>query len=389
MGERKVLNKYYPPDFDPSKLPRGKRGKHNEMKVRMMLPMSVRCKTCGNFMYKGTKFNTRKEDVLGEDYLGIQVFRFYWRCKRCAQEFTMKTDPKNSDYVLEEGATRNYEPWRDEDVAKVEAEAKKEEEEKGNAMKALENRTLDSKREMDIMSALDEMRSLKSRHEGVDTEVALAALRRSVPSGDVQLEEEDEAAVRQMLLQRAGFVRRLSDSDEDRAGCGSSGARPALEPRADRAGPSGSAAARVPRAGVLPAAASAWQEEGEEEDARLEEERRRRRRTDEPGHDDMPAAQGREAPEAAPGAATAPAEAGTGPNETAAPVATPVPATRVAPTPAPPPALPRFFVRPVAVVVKPKPAPPPPQKQQQTDSGDSGEGPLMGLAAYGSDSESG
>jgi hypothetical protein len=24
-------------------------------------------------MYKGTKFNTKKEDVLGQDYLGIQV----------------------------------------------------------------------------------------------------------------------------------------------------------------------------------------------------------------------------------------------------------------------------------------------------------------------------
>eukprot|EP00882_Tetradesmus_deserticola_P009593 GHRQ01010127.1.p1 GENE.GHRQ01010127.1~~GHRQ01010127.1.p1 ORF type:complete len:199 (+),score=59.83 GHRQ01010127.1:333-929(+) len=113
MGERKVLNKYYPPDFDPAKLPRGKRQQNNEMKVRMMLPMSVRCKTCGNFMYKGTKFNTRKEDVAGETYLGIQIFRFYYRCKQCAAEFCMKTDPKTSDYVMEEGASRNYEPWRE------------------------------------------------------------------------------------------------------------------------------------------------------------------------------------------------------------------------------------------------------------------------------------
>ena len=61
----------------------------------------------------------------------------------------------------------------------------REEEERGNAMKALENRTLDSKREMDIMNALDEMQSLNARHERVDTEAALAALRRSA------VEDED------------------------------------------------------------------------------------------------------------------------------------------------------------------------------------------------------
>jgi hypothetical protein len=42
-----------------------------------------------------------------------QVYRFYYRCKNCAAEFTMKTDPASNDYQLEQGATRNYESWRE------------------------------------------------------------------------------------------------------------------------------------------------------------------------------------------------------------------------------------------------------------------------------------
>jgi hypothetical protein len=68
-----------------------------------MLPMTVMCNTCGNYIVKGTKFNSRKEDVIGEDYLGITIFRFYFRCTRCSAEIAMKTDPKNSDYVVETG----------------------------------------------------------------------------------------------------------------------------------------------------------------------------------------------------------------------------------------------------------------------------------------------
>jgi len=77
MSERKVLNKYYPPDFDPSKLPRLRRPKNFNYKVRLMAPFSMRCNTCGEWIYKGTKFNATKEDAQGEKYLGIQIYRLF------------------------------------------------------------------------------------------------------------------------------------------------------------------------------------------------------------------------------------------------------------------------------------------------------------------------
>ena len=224
-----VVNKYFPPDFDPSKIPRGKkvRSEKTQMKVRMMLPMSVRCNTCGNFMYKVTKFNTRMEDVKGEDYLGIRIYRFYYKCTNCSAEFCMKTDPQTTDYVVEAGATRNYEPWKDRQEAIDAAKKRREKEEKGDAMKALENKTLDSKREMDIMTALDEVKSLKSRHENIDYDTALKALQRAAKdqSGqktlEEELDEEDERQVKLMLLQqqRGRMVGDMSDgssiSEED------------------------------------------------------------------------------------------------------------------------------------------------------------------------------
>ena len=77
---------------------------------------------------------------------------------------------------------------------------------------ALENRTLDSRREMDIMTALDELQSLNARHNHVTPEAALAAIRRSggVPEDEV-LDEDDEAIIRQMVQQTR--TRRLEDPD--------------------------------------------------------------------------------------------------------------------------------------------------------------------------------
>lgn len=118
MSDRKGINKYYPPDFDPSKLEkRAKKVSDSKaatmMTVRLMAPFSMRCTACGEYIYKSKKFNARKQ-VTDERYLDVKIIRFHIRCPRCSGEIRFKTDPKNADYQTEYGAVRNYEPWRDE-----------------------------------------------------------------------------------------------------------------------------------------------------------------------------------------------------------------------------------------------------------------------------------
>ncbi|KAL9127547.1 MAG: hypothetical protein Q9175_007710, partial [Cornicularia normoerica] len=86
MSERKVLQKYYPPDFDPSKIARSRVPKNagpRVMTVRLMAPFSMKCMSCGEYIYKGRKFNSRKETT-DEKYLNIPIYRFYIRCTRCS-----------------------------------------------------------------------------------------------------------------------------------------------------------------------------------------------------------------------------------------------------------------------------------------------------------------
>lgn len=71
---------------------------------------------------------------------------------------------RNTDYVAEHGAARNFEPWRDPklDDADDDKLARLEEEE-NNPMAALEHKAVDSKREMDILDALQDLKSRNAR----------------------------------------------------------------------------------------------------------------------------------------------------------------------------------------------------------------------------------
>jgi hypothetical protein len=123
------------------------------------------------------------------------------------------------DYVCEVGAQRNFEPWRDAAKVAKALDAEKEEEEAYNPMKALENRTAESKREMDILDALDEIRTRNARNERVDADAVIEGILDGKEEAErrqrLAEEEEDEAAVRAAFHDEAGeFVKRVADLEE-------------------------------------------------------------------------------------------------------------------------------------------------------------------------------
>ena len=198
MGERKVVNKYVPWDFDPDKASKIKLSNIGQFSVRMMLPFTVRCNSCGEFMYAGKKFNTRKETAQGETYLGIPIQRFYFKCTNCGSEFAIKTDPKNCDYAVESGATRNACLWKNERQLEMEEKKQQEEAEEMDAIKVLENRTEESRREMDIYDALDTLQEQQRKSMNTDPEEALEIirkkeeLRKKMEEKQKHLEEDSE-----------------------------------------------------------------------------------------------------------------------------------------------------------------------------------------------------
>ena len=221
MSERKVLNKYIPPNFDPAKIPKGLGGpKPKQHTVRLMAPFSMRCNTCGEFIYKGRKFNARKETVEEEKYLTIKIYRFYVRCPQCGAEITFKTDPKNADYVAEHGAKRNFEPWREEEQVTEAMKIKRQLEEENNPLKALENKAIDSKREIDIAEGLDEIRSANARLEQVDTDALLHMISennnkdKKAKLSHEQLDSDEKEIDDILAKETFSNIKRVKDEDE-------------------------------------------------------------------------------------------------------------------------------------------------------------------------------
>lgn len=133
------------------------------------------------------------------------------------------------DYVCEKGAKRNFEPWRDqsgeryneteeETLARLEREENEENERaERDKMEVLEEKMLDSKREMAIADALDEIRTRNARierNEARGDEAALASVVDEVDEKKLKEQREDEEAAKRAFTTDSGErVKRLVEED--------------------------------------------------------------------------------------------------------------------------------------------------------------------------------
>jgi len=234
MSERKVLTKYYPPDFDPSAITRTRGPKQvgpRQITVRLMAPFSMKCTTCGEYIYKGRKFNARKETA-EEKYLGqIAVYRFYIRCTRCSAEISFRTDPKNMDYAVERGARRNFEAWRPQDEETDEAILDRLEEEDAkrrgdqdwlekktadaptDKMEELERKRDFAKKEMEVADAIDALQDRNARIEARRKEGGDVVGPSAIEVQKQKEDDEDAEAARRAFQRKFEEMEEVSDEE--------------------------------------------------------------------------------------------------------------------------------------------------------------------------------
>lgn len=116
MADRRAVNKYYPPDWDPSKGSINTYKKAHPLRdrarlidkgilvVRFEMPFSVWCSECDNLIGAGVRFNAEKSKV--GSYYTTPVYQFIMKCHLCGNRLELHTDPAKFDYIVKKGARR-------------------------------------------------------------------------------------------------------------------------------------------------------------------------------------------------------------------------------------------------------------------------------------------
>eukprot|EP00755_Sulcionema_specki_P012221 Sspe_Gene.50851::Locus_28259_Transcript_1_1_Confidence_1.000_Length_799::g.50851::m.50851 len=217
LGREAGESKYFPPNYNPNLVPRApKRGRNDAHQVRIMMPFGLQCDRCGEWIAQGKKFNSKKQNVEGETYLGIQIIRLMVKCPRCVSDIAIKTDPQNFDYKVEYGAIRKYEHHVSE-RKKADEEAAEKGKEEGDTIAEHNRKVQESKKEMSQLERLEELRYMSATAASVSQEQALKAVQEKYNRELQALEDEDaqEAAAVFRKRERETKKKELEDLATD------------------------------------------------------------------------------------------------------------------------------------------------------------------------------
>ncbi|EZG55194.1 hypothetical protein GNI_116340 [Gregarina niphandrodes] len=177
MSDVKDMNKYYPPDFDPESYHRHKhilkqvgRGRKKSrtggpsrrgaMELRMLWPFSLVCERCEEVTFVGTKFNSRVERLKTEDYLGIPIWRISGKCHECHAPIVLKTDPKNTDYVIESGGHRLFDAALAAKEIQEEKDRAQHDQQQLGTMEQLERKAINTAQEIQDLESIARLQAI-------------------------------------------------------------------------------------------------------------------------------------------------------------------------------------------------------------------------------------
>ncbi|KAK4061170.1 uncharacterized protein Triagg1_10426 [Trichoderma aggressivum f. europaeum] len=240
------MGRYVPPDLEGTtsgnKLNKkhalgnraSKLASHGILTVRFEMPFPIWCAHCPKptIVGQGVRFNAEKKRV--GNYLSTPIWSFRFRHVECGGWIEMRTDPKNTAYVVVEGATKRDTGDAGDEGGAILTESEREELRK-NAFASLEKTIADRKQLEMAAERLDDLEDLSRRHWD-DPYGRNQRLRRAFRVG--RKEREKTAAATEDLKERMGLgMELLPEREEDakRAALVDFGSRPDGEGEEDRA----------------------------------------------------------------------------------------------------------------------------------------------------------
>ncbi|PTB76672.1 DUF572-domain-containing protein [Trichoderma longibrachiatum ATCC 18648] len=226
------MGRYVPPEHEGTitsgnrllqKHPLGNRARklasHGILTVRFEMPYAIWCLSCPKptLIGQGVRFNAEKKRA--GSYFSTPVWEFRFRHAECGGAIVMRTDPKNTAYVVVEGGKKR-DTGDGDDVAKGESEEgviltdKERDELRNNAFASLEKTIADRKRLEASADRIDDLQALSGRHWS-DPYALNQRLRRDFRKG--RKERERDAKRAEDLRDRMGLGMELVPEVEEDA----------------------------------------------------------------------------------------------------------------------------------------------------------------------------